>query len=161
MVSLEQIARWPGKSANDAGLEHPAIYHMLDVAAVAEVLLEQTRYSVPEKEALTLMVALHDLGKLNPGFRAMLRGEGAQNYRHWELTEVFLEANRDFLVLALHPQRPGRLDPLIGATAGHHGRPSRLNIAEKRRAKRGIGEPALQDATQVIADFAALWPQAC
>lgn len=160
MISLEQIAQWPGKSASDEGIEHPAIYHMLDVAAVAEVLLKQTGYSVPEKEALAFLVALHDVGKLNPGFRAMLRGEGAQNYRHWELTEVFLEANRDFLVLALHPQRPGRLDPLIGATAGHHGRPSRLNIAEKRRAKRGIGEQAQADAAQVIKAFAALWPQA-
>ena len=32
----DPLLLWPGKSANSDGIEHPAVYHMLDVAAVGD-----------------------------------------------------------------------------------------------------------------------------
>lgn len=147
------IARWPGKSALENGIEHPAIYHMLDVAAVAEVLLDWTSLPLPRKQAFILLTGLHDLGKLNAGFRSMLRGEGSQRFRHWELTEIYLEAHLDFLAKVLKPERPRRLRPLISATAGHHGRPSTLNQIDKQRAAKTL----CPDITETIEAFSSLW----
>lgn len=57
---------WPGKSATiDGGKEHPAACHMLDVAAVAEVLIAPFGFSPALRDALVLLVALHDLGKIS------------------------------------------------------------------------------------------------
>lgn len=156
MVTSQLIERWPGKSAPVCGIEHPALYHMLDVAAVAEVLLGRTTLSDFKKQAFVLLTALHDLGKLNKGFRSMLRGEGTQQYRHWELTEVYLEAHMEILVDVLKPDRPRRLRPLISATAGHHGRPSTLNQIDKRQAKQTL----CSDVLETIQAFVALWPDA-
>ena len=154
MANLDLIARWPGKSASEDGIEHPALYHMLDVATVAEVLLNHTALSVPRRQAIVMLAALHDVGKLNAGFRAMLRGEGAQRFRHWELSEVYLEDNIDLLAKVLNPQRPRRLKPLIAATAGHHGRPSKLSQIDKRQAKHFLTEEATSDAKEAIEAFA-------
>jgi CRISPR-associated endonuclease/helicase Cas3 len=42
------LTAWPGKSAaQEGGQEHPAACHMLDVAAVAEVLLATTDPALP------------------------------------------------------------------------------------------------------------------
>lgn len=46
------------------GVCHPAAYHMLDVAAVAELLLGQRHPEGPLCDALVLLTALHDLGKI-------------------------------------------------------------------------------------------------
>ena len=73
------ILDWPGKSpVTLGGPMHPAAFHMLDVAAVAEVLLAPEPLSQPTKSALTLLVALHDLGKINADFRAMIGGATRQ-----------------------------------------------------------------------------------
>ncbi|MFO8126993.1 CRISPR-associated endonuclease Cas3'' [Yoonia sp.] len=160
MVDLDVIKRWPGKSGDDFGAEHPALYHMLDVAAVAERLLEPVRMDTALQHALVLLSALHDLGKLNTGFRSMLRGEGRQTYRHWELTEVHLNANMPLLSSALRPDRENRLPPLIGATAGHHGRPSTLDQRKLGQAARTLTGEAKADAQDTITAFAALWPEA-
>lgn len=160
MVDLDVIARWPGKSADESLTEHPALYHMLDVAAVAERLLEPVRMGTALQHALVLLSALHDLGKLNAGFRSMLRGEGRQTYRHWELTEVHLNANLPLLASVLKPDRDNRLPPLIGATAGHHGRPSTLDQRKLGQAARALTVEAKTDAQHAITAFAALWPEA-
>lgn len=160
MIDLEIIARWPGKSANEFGAEHPAIYHMLDVAAVAERLLKPTHIDAALKHALVLLSALHDLGKLNAGFRSMLRGEGRQTYRHWELTEVHLNDNMPLLASVLRSDRDNRLPPLIGATAGHHGRPSTLNQRKLGQAARTLTAETKAEARATIIAFATLWPDA-
>lgn len=160
MLNTDIIARWPGKSSNDGGPEHPAIYHMLDVAAVAECLLNDVDLVPEERHALAFLTAVHDLGKISDSFRDMLRDGQRQAYRHWELTEVHLEANRGALDAYLKPYRPNRLMPLFGATAGHHGRPSKLTTDERARASAKIGQQAKDDARLVVEAFAELWPEA-
>lgn len=67
---------WPGKSATaDRGREHPAACHMLDVAAVAEVLIAATDPDLPSgrRDLFCLLVALHDLGKFGAQFAEAFR----------------------------------------------------------------------------------------
>ncbi|PUB10534.1 CRISPR-associated helicase Cas3' [Yoonia sediminilitoris] len=156
MIEYDLIARWPGKSAGENGVEHPAIYHMLDVASVAEAILEQTAFSSEHKQALVILAALHDIGKLHSRFRCMLRGSSTPSVSHWRLSEVYLFENIELLAKILNPDSPSRLDPLIDATAGHHGRPSDWSAQEKRRAKRNIPD----DVQLMIKAIAELWPGA-
>lgn len=160
MLSKRIIAHWPGKSAPEGGVEHPALYHMLDVAAVAEVLLHDATMSSARKDAFILLAALHDLGKISDSFRSMLLGEAGQTYRHWELTEVHLNDSANLLLSSLKVDQTDLLAPLISATAGHHGRPSKRVQRELARARITISAQAKSDAASVIFAFADLWPQA-
>jgi len=71
---MDSIFDWPGKS-NEEGNEHPAVLHMLDVAACAERLIEGhtafARLSDSQRRALVILAALHDVGKLSESFRAL------------------------------------------------------------------------------------------
>ncbi|MCW1918120.1 CRISPR-associated helicase Cas3' [Rhodobacter sp. KR11] len=157
------ILDWPGKSALiPGGPQHPAAYHMLDVAAVAERLLAPEPLAAPLKSALTVLVALHDIGKFNADFRAMIAGARPQGRRHWEVSEVLLLHNRAVLAAAL---RPGTavLIPLIEAVSGHHGRPSEpglQNDTERRKALKHAGPEAQADALAFLHAVLALWPDA-
>ncbi|WP_422396401.1 HD domain-containing protein [Thalassorhabdomicrobium marinisediminis] len=71
------IARWPGKRC-PRGTEHPAVFHMHEVAAVGEILFARAGYSDSVRRALCLLVVLHDPGKLGEPFRAMLRDGSGQ-----------------------------------------------------------------------------------
>ena len=89
------LTDWPDKSAAHEGdIEHPAACHMLDVAAVAEVLLAATDPTLPpgRRDLFCLLVALHDLGKIGVQFRRMLWRQGPQTWRHWQVTEAWLRA---------------------------------------------------------------------
>src|SRR4051794_17990377 len=68
----------PGELPEDGEPYHPAIFHMLDVGTVAEVLLPRLGASlaghlgVPVEVAspwTAFLVAAHDIGKLHPGFQ--------------------------------------------------------------------------------------------
>lgn len=155
----EVMARWPGKSVDANGLEHPAILHMLDVAAVAETLLIPLPCPAPLKSALILLTALHDLGKINADFRQMLHGGRSQGPRHWQVTEVLLQRNDDLLAARLGGRWQRRL-PLYAATAGHHGKPPDLSETDQKRSLTWIGKDALDDARATIAVFLDLWPEA-
>lgn len=156
------LLSWPGKSAAlPDGVEHPAVYHMLDVAAVAERLLATKDMAVPMKQAMILLAALHDLGKINADFRAMLRGGQRQGATHWEVSALLLEANIALLSDHLGVQDDWVLLPLIAATAGHHGRPPTLTDRDGKRALIRVGAEAQIDAAAVIAAFLTLWPEAC
>ncbi len=62
---------------------------MLDDAAVAERLLKPICLPEPERQALILLSALHDLGKINASFRSMLvANKSRRSGRHWEVTEA-------------------------------------------------------------------------
>lgn len=95
------IFDWIGNTAPDENSpSHPAAYHMLDVAAVAEQLIAPFEFSHDLRDALVLLVALHDLGKVSDSFQAMLKGQPHSGARHWELTEVLLHLNN--FALARH-----------------------------------------------------------
>lgn len=151
------IVNWPGKSAGPSGVEHPAAYHMLDVAAVAERLIAPFGFDESLRQALILLVALHDLGKVNAAFRAMLR-EGAMQLqgRHWEVSEVYLHRFNPLPV-----PRATHSALLYAAAAGHHGRPPGKDLArDADRMLKAAGAEAVQDAADLTVAMQALWPMA-
>lgn len=152
------LLHWPGKSGRDGGPEHPAIYHMLDVAAVAERLLRGSPFPDEWKAAFALLVALHDLGKIGAGFRAMIRERVPQSARHWELTEAWL-LDDPWLQARLHAY-PWAMRSLIPAIAGHHGRPSKRDERFFPRMCGDAGPEAAADIPAAVEALAGLWPEA-
>lgn len=140
------------------GPEHPAVYHMLDVGAVAEILISRFSFDTACRDALVLLTALHDLGKVNMPFRRMLRGLPYVPNSHWCVTEVLLNAHDDLLAARLGSKRLRR-EPLYAATAGHHGQPSKWS-GNDQQVLSITGAEAVQDARDVIAAFLDLWPAA-
>ena len=169
MIVTALLADWPGKSAPEGGtVRHPAILHMLDVAACAECLIGPFRLPEDLRDALCLLVALHDLGKISDSFRSMILSGTAQRFRHWQLSEALLQVND--ATLAKHIGGAWRQrQALYAAVAGHHGQPSDLDLGgqpglpaltrDLRAALSGIGAGAAP-AEQAIAAFCELWPAA-
>jgi CRISPR-associated endonuclease Cas3-HD len=155
------IARWPGKSAAPGeGIAHPALYHMLDVAAVAERLAAPFGFPEPLRQALVLLAALHDLGKIGDDFRRMLTDGRPQPFgRHWELTEAWLHALDPTFGAALGGTWQRR-QQLYAATAGHHGRPPCRARDDFPPMRRRAGAQAAADVAVVAAAFRDLWPGA-
>lgn len=157
---MRYLTDWPGKSAETNGIDHPAVYHMLDVAAVAERLIAPEQFSVPLKQALILLAALHDLGKIGRRFRNMLRTGAAQGRaRHWHVTEALLEHHQDLLLDLLGGEMDVHYE-LYAATAGHHGRPPESDIEALAGLATDAGAQAREDAKEVIVAFMDLWPEA-
>ncbi|SIT84521.1 CRISPR-associated helicase Cas3' [Pontibaca methylaminivorans] len=155
---VSHLLDWPGKSGRDGGPEHPAIYHMLDVAAVAERLLRGSTRPEAHKAAFTLLIALHDLGKIGAQFREMIRCGTRQMIRHWELTEAWL-LDDPWLMDRLQAD-PWAMRALIPAIAGHHGRPSKQDERFFPRMRSGAGAEAEADIPATIEALASLWPEA-
>lgn len=156
---------WPGKSAADGQERHPAVLHMLDVGAVAERLIAPFDIEPALRDALVLLVALHDLGKISDSFRAMIEQGATQTYRHWQLSEALFFAHDALLGAELGGDEIQRV-ALYAAVAGHHGQPSDLALGDlggssrdRRAALRQVGS-GLKPAGDVIAAFCALWPRA-
>ena len=161
------ITRWPGKSPDAEGISHAAVLHMLDVAAVAEILAPPL-LPHPLRQAFLLLAALHDLGKVNLAFRAMLQTGTPQTAgRHWEVTEALLRAHDARLAGVLGASWQVRHE-LYAASAGHHGRPPGKELQDRRGQPWGqwqamlaaAGPEAAQDAAAVIDAFLTLWPGA-
>jgi len=152
------LTQWPGKSAIDGGPEHPAVYHMLDVAAVAEQLMVHEGHGRQLCKALILLTALHDLGKIGNRFRDMLRdGKSQGRERHWQVSDGLLLFHCKLLVELLG----GSTDVhhiLYAATAGHHGRPPKGSISrfdhDFRSMMLRVGAAAKSDSRDVISSFA-------
>lgn len=170
MSDLDLFNRWPGKSPLTAGgPSHPAVYHMLDVASVAEILIDDWALTPATKDLFVLLVGLHDLGKIGVPFRAMLeRSEPQTVGSHWEVTEAYLYLfDRTFLGQALGGYEDVRKE-LYSAIAGHHGRPSKRDLelgrnghspaGDWKRMLTHAGEEALKDAETVVRRFLRLWP---
>lgn len=154
---MSLITDWPGKSpCTDDGDWHPAAYHMLDVAAVAECLIEERHHSRELRDAIVLLVCLHDLGKMTPVFRAMMVEGQPQMYRHWEMTEVLLLELDQELGDVLGGTKHARA-ALVAAIAGHHGRPSALTPDCQERALSRSAE-GLFAAAEFLTEVSALWP---
>lgn len=152
------VLDWPGKSGRDGGPEHPAVYHMLDVAAVAEELLRSSPLPDRWKAAFALLISLHDLGKIGTGFRAMIREGKPQVARHWELSEAWLLGNE---VLEDRLQAdPWAMAALIPAIAGHHGRPSKHDPRFFSRMRDSAGPEAATDVPAALGALSNLWPEA-
>lgn len=156
------VARWPGKSPSvPGGYAHPAAYHMLDVAVVAERLIAPFSFAAPHRDALVWLVALHDLGKIGAQFRAMILQKTPQGeHRHWQVTEVLLRHHDAALLAPALGLRGQQRFELYAATAGHHGRPPKADADQRRRMMLSAGPEATADAAAAIAAFHALWPGA-
>lgn len=162
---MDAVERWPGKSADHDAIAHPAVYHMLDVAAVAERLILPWGLEERLREACLLLAALHDLGKVSVAFRAMLeRGQPQAAGLHWEVTEALLRHHDGGLLEPLLGASWRTRHQLYAASAGHHGRPPQKDETLDRTAWAGMlraaGAEAVADAGEVIAAFSGLWPQA-
>jgi len=132
---------------------------MLDVAAVAERLIAPFGFSRALAEALVLLTALHDLGKISAVFRGMLRDGRSQGWKHWQITEALLRHHDGLLGARLVGGWRQRRQ-LYAAAAGHHGRPPALSDHDLKRAHDACGGEAVADAGVAIDALAALWPQA-
>lgn len=161
---MQIIECWPGKSPDERGVAHPAVYHMLDVAAVAERLpLANSEPAV--LQACYLLAGLHDLGKINAAFRAMLRsGQPQPAGRHWEVTEALLR-HHDAAILEPVLGATWRVrNQLFAASAGHHGAPPTRDEVlapwEWQPMLTAAGPEAVADAGAVITAFLELWPGA-
>ena len=156
-MDLSQIGRWPGKSAAEGLPEHPAAYHMLDVAAVAEVLLA----GHPRRDLFCLLIALHDLGKIGDLFRDMLVTGSTQAWRHWEVTEAWLiETDMEPALMRHLSGTFQALRPLVAAIAGHHGKPPMTSAQDRRTMRRLSGTQAQEDAAAFVRACLELWPGA-
>ncbi len=154
----DYIDDWPGKSARDGSdICHPAAYHMLDAAAVAEKLTEDCGFETGLRQALIALVALHDIGKMTPSFRDMLRSGKSQAHRHWELSEVVLRMH-DRELAETWGASPFVLDELIAAVSGHHGRPPSMSEDQKDRAGLRLGRESARATARFIEDVLTLWP---
>ena len=148
--SVLSLARdWPGKSS--PGGEHPAIWHMLDVAACAERLIEGHRVFVtlPStwRRALVVLAALHDVGKISETFRAVVRERRPGAYRHWKLSDVLLTGPLDLLLGRVFGGDVHARSELYAAVSGHHGGPERSNDRRERfRRNKAIGADAEEAA---------------
>lgn len=142
---------------------------MLDVAAVAERLIAPFGFPAPVRDALVLLIALHDLGKISDSFRAMILGGASQTYRHWELTEALLMLHDGLLARRIGGHWLQR-NALYASVAGHHGQPSSRPLGaepgqpgprdtERRKALGAVGG-GIEPAAAVIDAFCALWPGA-
>lgn len=141
---MGSIFDWPGKSDAECN-EHPAILHMLDVAACAERLIEGhtafDRLSGVQRRALVILVALHDVGKLSESFRALIREGERGKPLHWQLSDFLLCGSLDVILAQLGADKSVR-DELYAAVAGHHGRPPERaggNRFERRKRQRAVG----------------------
>lgn len=132
---------------------------MLDVAAVAERLMLLFSFDAGLRDALVLLIALHDLGKVGAEFRGMLLDGERQITRHWEVSEALLRANDTQIGARLGSNRHARQE-LYAAIAGHHGRPPAARPDDLARMLGRAGEEASRDASAVVAAFADLWPRA-
>ena len=154
---------WPGKS-DASGATHLAAWHMLDVAAVAELLVERSalgRHSVETRRALLLPILLHDIGKMSTPFRRQIE-EGYRppdHLRHWRISAGMLEG----LDLRLRDILGGTrgVRRLLGHTvAGHHGRPP--PGASGKRERRDLAGtcqgPAFEDVAAFIEEVVGILP---
>ena len=156
-MPVELISAWPGKMVE--GRAHPALWHMLDVGAVASCLLARRSLTgcCPGDRAAAFLVTLHDLGKYSSSFRAMLLGRSYSGLRHWQHSYRLLRDNDDALA-TLIGATPGVRKVLYAAVAGHHGGPPELLESRKYKDQAAqIGDEASRAATEAIAVIAPLF----
>ncbi len=128
---------------------HPAAFHCLDVAAVADSLLHCSSEAAQELarsagwlprdwiSVVVFLIALHDIGKFSRAFQSMAPSHWPQTLGDISNTSAIRHDALGLALLADVPEIMERLDTvfadwgedgediniLLGAIAGHHGRP--------------------------------------
>lgn len=163
---LGPIAAWSGKR-DDHDRRHPAAWHMLDVAAVAELLLASgplRHLPLGWQRAIVLLIALHDCGKISQAFRDQIetRRPPPEYCRHWQLSQRLLLLMDEVMAGLIGGNDVAR-EVLYAASAGHHGRPPVQDSSGRigREQKRRIGDDAIAAARDWIHLLAPLFPGAC
>ena len=159
-MTPEQISAWPGKSID--GRTHPALWHMLDVGAVATCLIAQRSLTGCHEgdQAAAFLVVLHDLGKFSSSFRAMLHGQPYSGLRHWQHSYRLLR-DHDGSLADVIGATPGVRRTLYAAVAGHHGGPpAHLDNRKYKDQANQIGTEASRIAGEAIKAVSSLFPAA-
>ena len=161
-VTVALARDWPGKRS-DLGEEHPAIWHMLDVAACAERLIDGhgafAALTNSERRAFVVLAALHDIGKLSETFRALLRDNRSGAYRHWQLSDLLLIDVLDPIIASTYGGDRHARGELYAAVSGHHGGPERTNDRRERwRRSSCIGADAKRAAIDWGSQLLDLFP---
>lgn len=151
---------WPGKIIGETA--HPALWHMLDVGAVACRLMSHRSLtgSTSGDQAVAFLVALHDLGKFSTSFRSMLLGQPYTGFRHWQHSYRLLRTHDDAVARVIGAT-PTVRRMLYAAVAGHHGGPPQhLQRRKYKEQARQIGPEASDAAREAISAIAPLFPVA-
>lgn len=78
---------WPGKKRSEGwGPPSPRSFPHAGCRGGCGRLIAPFGYEPRLRDALVLLVALHDLGKISDSFRAMIQDGASQEYRHWKLS---------------------------------------------------------------------------
>ena len=159
-MTPEKISAWPGKLID--GREHPALWHMLDVGAVATCLINRRTLTGSRQadQAASFLITLHDLGKFSASFRAMLRGRLPSGFPHWQHSYRLLCDHDDLLSGKLRATT-GVRRILYATVAGHHGGPPKhLDYRKFKDQANQIGDEAFLIVGEVTNAVASLFPDA-
>lgn len=153
---------WPGKIID--GAFHPALWHMFDVGAVAQRLIEfePVTGDRAHDQALAMLIMMHDLGKISEAFRNQITGAAARSEYHTQLGFELLNIHDGRLADAIGGTGGVRRE-LTAAVAGHHGGPPEVDGGQGHSTARwrdAIGPDAEEAAGQVIDIVADLFPSA-
>ena len=158
---MDFTTNWPGKSYEDD--RHPAAWHMLDVAACAELLLpghiKFSRIDKKFRHAILILVALHDVGKFSKCFRAQINNKEKPPFRHWELSDHLLLGFDQILAEHMGGDRASRFH-LYATVAGHHGGPPSRVRQNASRKNRAIGDDGKAAAHAFIEKLLTIFPEA-
>ena len=162
MLDAKLIDRWPGKKIGNSF--HPALWHMLDVAAVAAGLIK--KYPITKNascnQALIFLIVFHDLGKVSLSFKNQISGNAALAEYHSQLSFMHLQHHDSVIAKFIGGDEQARYT-LYAAVAGHHGSPPELDDGSGRKTQRwkaAIGQQAHDDAAKIIASVGILFPNA-
>lgn len=164
MDDEELVRLFWGKAGRDrrrVDLLHPALFHMIDVGMVARAMVMQSPRSALRRLSLAgrvgdsaaestevlarrigLLVALHDLGKISPGFQKKRDDLISPAHTHGLLFPATLEADHGRVTLShlghkTLPRSPAQL--LARALAAHHGSFQAPDQLFRQREQDGTG----------------------
>ena len=161
---LGDLGEWPGKR-DDQDRRHPAVWHMLDVAAAAELIVASgplRRLPQGWQRGIVFLIALHDCGKISKAFRDQIesRRPPPEHCRHWQLSLQMLLRLDGVLAEVLGGDDVPR-EVLYAAVAGHHGRPPAKDMgAIGRKQLAQIGPSAMAAGRAWIEMLAPLFADA-
>ena len=138
---------------------------MLDVAACAEIIMRNHKFfqtlSHTQKNALLILIALHDVGKISLEFqKVLISGKG--RYRHWKLSDTLLVFFLDEILSKSLNNIPTVMREFYAAVSGHHGGPPQSSNTprEIRKRKKVIGSDAIAFSKKWVYTLLDLFPNA-